>query len=160
MNISSLDPTYNAPIEVYADGACSGNPGPGGWGVILRWPHGLEKEFSGNESYTTNNRMELTAAIKGLEAIVPQAKVALYTDSMYLKDGMTQWLQKWKQDDWRDATSRGIKNLDLWKHLDRLSQHYQIEWHWIRGHSGHPENERADLLARNAILQYLMQKAN
>lgn len=146
-------------IEIFVDGACSGNPGPGGWGIIVRLPQGAEKELSGSEAHTTNNRMELMAAIKGLEAVEESQipKIALYTDSMYLRDGMTQWMPKWKQNDWFDAVNRGIKNLDLWQHLDQLSRKYEIQWHWIRGHSGHLENERADLLARNAIVQRMMQ---
>ena len=147
-----------AQIEIFVDGACSGNPGPGGWGVILRSAQGVEKELSGSEAHTTNNRMELMAAIKGLEALKIQAKVDLYTDSMYLRDGMTKWIPKWKQNNWLDAVTRGIKNLDLWQRLDQLSRQYDIEWHWIRGHSGHVENERADLLARNAIVQHMMQE--
>lgn len=149
-------------VELFVDGACSGNPGPGGWGALLRAsaPHSFEEEFYGNEAQTTNNRMELMAAIKGIEKIeglgLAPVRILIYTDSLYLRDGMTKWMAKWKQDQWSDALRRGIKNLDLWQCLDRLSQKYSIEWHWVRGHSGHAENERVDFLARNAIVQHLM----
>ena len=159
-NVTPMN-AFSPCIEIFVDGACSGNPGPGGWGVIMRLRQGAEKELSGSEAHTTNNRMELMAAIRGLEAVekCQGQKIALYTDSMYLRDGMKQWMPKWKQNDWLDAVSRGIKNLDLWRRLDELSQKHEIEWHWVRGHSGHPENERADLLARNAIVQRMMQGA-
>ncbi|MGI4852188.1 MAG: ribonuclease HI [Janthinobacterium lividum] len=147
-------------ISLYTDGACSGNPGPGGWGVFIRSPSGQETELSGSELMTTNNRMELMAAIKGLESLSASQEVAIYTDSMYLRDGMTKWIIKWKTNDWLDATQRNIKNLDLWRRLDQLAQEYKIHWHWVRGHSGHAENERADLLARNAIVQLMMQECS
>lgn len=144
-------------ITLYTDGACSGNPGPGGWGVVMRTISGQESELSGGEIMTTNNRMELMAAIKGLESLSSSQEVAIYTDSMYLRDGMTKWIIKWKANNWSDAIQRNIKNLDLWQRLNELAQHYTIHWHWVRGHAGHAENERADLLARNAIVQLMMQ---
>ena len=145
-------------IEIFVDGACSGNPGPGGWGALIRFSEGGDRELSGSEPSTTNNRMELMAAIKALESLGTfQGKIALYTDSLYLRDGMTQWMPKWKDNNWHDARKRGIKNLDLWEQLDRLNAQNEIEWHWVRGHSGHRENERVDLLARNAIVQRMMQ---
>ena len=144
-------------VSLYTDGACSGNPGPGGWGVLVRTAAGSETELSGGEMMTTNNRMELMAAIKGLESLSSPQEVALYTDSMYLRDGMTKWILKWKVNNWFDATQRKIKNLDLWQRLDQLAQHHKIDWHWVRGHAGHAENERVDVLARNAIVQLMMQ---
>jgi len=137
-------------VEIFTDGACSGNPGPGGWGVILR-SRGVEKELSGGETLTTNNRMELMAAIAGLEALKRPCRVRLYTDSQYLRDGITQWLPAWKARGWRTAAKAPVKNLDLWQHLEQAAAPHDIEWHWVRGHAGHPENERADALARGAI---------
>jgi ribonuclease HI len=137
-------------IEIFTDGACSGNPGPGGWGVILR-ARGVEKELSGGEPLTTNNRMELMAAIAGLEALNRPCRVKLYTDSQYLRDGITQWLPNWKARGWRTAGRTAVKNLDLWQRLEAAAALHEIEWIWVRGHAGHPENERADALARGAI---------
>jgi ribonuclease HI len=137
-------------IEIFTDGACSGNPGPGGWGVILR-ARGVEKELSGGEPLTTNNRMELMAAIAGLEALNRPCRVKLYTDSQYLRDGITQWLPNWKARGWRTAGKTAVKNLDLWQRLEAAAASHEIEWIWVRGHAGHPENERADALARGAI---------
>ncbi len=148
--------TQKNTVEIFTDGACSGNPGPGGWGVILRAESGEEKEFSGGETNTTNNRMELIAAIKGLEALKKPVFVKLYTDSKYLQNGMKLWLNKWKSNGWKTSGRDDVKNMDLWQMLDSLASQYEIEWHWIRGHSGHPENERADVLARNAIVQIMM----
>lgn len=139
-------------VEIYTDGACQGNPGPGGWGVILRYK-GVEKELAGYSPATTNNRMELQAAIEGLKALKRSMEVALYTDSQYLRDGITKWLPQWKSKGWRLSTKKPVKNQDLWEELDLLSQKHTIDWHWVRGHSGHPENERADELARQAILE-------
>ncbi len=137
-------------IEIYTDGACRGNPGPGGWGAILRY-NGREKELSGAEKLTTNNRMELMAAIKSLEALKRKCRVDLYTDSQYVRRGMTEWLKSWKLKQWRNSQNKPVKNADLWQELDSLAQKHEIHWHWVKGHAGHPENERADALATNAI---------
>ncbi len=133
-------------IEIFTDGACSGNPGPGGWGAILRW-NGHEKELSGGEAQTTNNRMEMMAAIMALETLRKPSAVKLYTDSEYLQKGVTQWMAGWKKKGWPAR----IKNQDLWKRIDSLMQTHKVEFHWVRGHDGHPENERADALARAGI---------
>jgi ribonuclease HI len=138
-------------VEIFTDGACSGNPGPGGWGVILR-ARGVEKELSGGEPLTTNNRMELRAAIAALEALKRPCRVKLYTDSQYLRDGITQWLPGWKARGWRTSGKTPVKNVDLWQRLEAAAAPHEIEWHWVRGHAGHPENERADALARAAII--------
>ena len=137
-------------VEIFTDGACSGNPGPGGWGAILRFVE-VEKELAGGEPVTTNNRMELMAAIAGLEALKRPCRVRLYTDSQYLRDGITRWLPAWKARGWRTAAKAAVKNIDLWQRLEAAAAPHQIEWHWVRGHAGHPENERADALARGAI---------
>jgi ribonuclease HI len=137
-------------VEVFTDGACSGNPGPGGWGVILRF-RGVEKELSGFEPATTNNRMELMAAIAGLEALTRPCRVRLYTDSQYLRDGITRWINAWKVRGWRTADKKPVKNVDLWQRLEAVAARHRVEWMWVRGHAGHPENERADALARAAI---------
>jgi ribonuclease HI len=134
------------PVEIFTDGACSGNPGPGGWGAILRYA-GHEKELSGYEAQTTNNRMELMAAIKALEALKQSCKVDVYTDSSYVQQGVMEWLKGWKAKGWPAR----IKNKDLWLELDAQLQKHEVKFHWIRGHAGHPENERADELARKAI---------
>jgi len=133
-------------VEMYTDGACSGNPGPGGWGTIMRW-NGHEKELSGGERETTNNRMELMAVIKGLEALSRRCRVELYTDSQYVQKGVTEWMAGWKRKGWPDR----IKNQDLWQELDALIAKHDVKMHWVRGHDGHPENERADALARAAV---------
>ncbi|KTC88983.1 ribonuclease HI [Fluoribacter dumoffii] len=137
-------------IEIYTDGACKGNPGPGGWGVLLRYK-GQEKTLYGGETHTTNNRMELMAAIKGLEALKRPCTVDLYTDSQYLRQGMTEWLANWKSNGWRNSKKEPVKNADLWKLLDELASRHQIKWHWVKGHSGHIENDRVDALANQAI---------
>lgn len=137
-------------IEIYTDGACKGNPGPGGWGAILRF-NSQEKELKGAEPHTTNNRMELMAAIQGLMALTRPCEVALYTDSQYLRQGMMGWLAQWKKSGWRNSKKEPVKNMDLWQQLDALAQRHKITWHWVKGHSGHPENERADTLANEAI---------
>jgi ribonuclease HI len=139
-------------VELFVDGACSGNPGPGGWGAILRW-RGHEKELSGGAPDTTNNRMELSAAIEGLNAITRPAHVRVTTDSMYVRDGITKWLHSWKKRGWKTADKKPVKNEDLWRALDEAAQRHEVEWHWVRGHNGHPENERADALARAAIAE-------
>ncbi len=137
-------------IDIFTDGACSGNPGPGGWGVILRW-RGTERELSGGAPETTNNRMELMAAIAGLESLTRPVKARVHTDSRYVKDGITLWIAKWKQNGWKTAAKKPVKNADLWQRLELAVGAHDVEWHWIRGHTGHPENERADALARAAI---------
>ena len=133
-------------IEIFTDGACSGNPGPGGWGAILRW-NGHEKELSGGEAETTNNRMEMMAVIKALEAVTRRSKIKLYTDSTYVQKGVTEWMKGWKAKGW----PKKIKNQDLWLQIDALVQKHDVAFHWVRGHDGHPENERADALAVAAI---------
>lgn len=137
-------------VEIFTDGACSGNPGPGGWGAILRaGPH--EKELSGGERATTNNRMELMAAIAALESLKRPSQVALHTDSTYLRDGITRWIHGWRRNGWKTAAKKPVKNVDLWQRLGEAIARHEIEWHWVKGHAGHPENERADALARMAI---------
>lgn len=137
-------------VEVFTDGACSGNPGPGGWGAILRW-RGNEKELSGGEADTTNNRMELMAAISALEALKRRMTVDLTTDSTYVRDGITKWMKAWKARGWKTADKKPVKNRDLWERLDAAVQRHDVDWHWVKGHAGHAENERCDELAREAI---------
>ena len=137
-------------VEIYTDGACRGNPGPGGWGVLLRFGDN-EKELCGGEYNTTNNRMELTAAIKGLTAIKKGSIVTLTTDSKYVRNGITQWITNWKNKGWKTANKQQVKNQDLWQQLDELAQNHDITWQWVRGHSGHRENEIADMLANRGI---------
>ena len=139
-------------VEIYTDGACRGNPGPGGWGAILRYD-GQEKELYGGERETTNNRMELMAAIMALESLKRACQVRLTTDSEYVKKGISEWMHAWKRRGWRTADKKPVKNKDLWLRLDAAVQQHEIEWHWVRGHSGHPENERADQLANRGIDQ-------
>ena len=134
-------------VELYTDGACSGNPGPGGWGCILRFK-GVEKELYGGENPTTNNRMEMMAVLSGLNALTRPCTVEVYTDSEYVKKGMTEWLRGWKARGWKTADKKPVKNDDLWKMLDEAASRHRVSWHWVRGHAGHPENERADELAR------------
>lgn len=137
-------------VVIYTDGACSGNPGPGGWGAILMsGPH--RKELSGAEVQTTNNRMELMAAIEALGALKKPSEVELWTDSAYVRDGITKWIKGWKRNGWQTADKKPVKNADLWQALDSARARHTIEWHWLKGHAGHPENERADELAREAI---------
>jgi ribonuclease HI len=135
-----------AVVEIYADGACKGNPGPGGWGVILLFG-GRRKELHGGEVATTNNRMELTAVIEGLGALKRRSRVRVYTDSQYVQKGISEWIHQWKKKGWRTADRKAVKNDDLWRRLDELASGHAVEWHWVKGHAGHPENERADLLA-------------
>lgn len=137
-------------VEAWTDGACRGNPGPGGWGVILR-AQGHEKQLYGGEPHTTNNRMELTAAIRALEALKRPCQVRITTDSQYVKKGITEWLPNWKRRGWKTADNKPVKNDDLWKELDSMSNRHQVEWAWVRGHVGHPENELADQLANRGI---------
>lgn len=139
------------PVEIYTDGACSGNPGPGGWGALLRY-RGTEKTLSGGEAATTNNRMELMAVIASLEALKRPTQVSLFTDSRYVMDGVLSWLARWKSNGWRTAARKPVKNVDLWQRLDAAQAGHDIEWHWVKGHSGHPENEQVDALARDAIV--------
>ena len=137
-------------VEIFSDGACSGNPGPGGYGTLLRFGD-VEKEFSGYAPETTNNRMELTGAIVGLEALNRPCRVRLVTDSQYLVKGMTEWLAGWQRNNWKNSKKEAVLNRDLWERLLELSQIHRIEWVWVRGHAGHPENERCDALARREI---------
>jgi ribonuclease HI len=141
-------------VEAFTDGACRGNPGPGGWGVLLR-AGGRERTLHGGEAHTTNNRMEMTAAIRALEALRRPCKVRLVTDSRYLVQGIRDWLPQWKRRGWRTADGKPVKNVDLWQRLDELAGQHQVEWCWVRGHSGHPENERADQLANLGIDELL-----
>lgn len=137
-------------VEIYTDGACRGNPGPGGWGVLLR--HGtVAKEMHGGAVLTTNNQMELMAAIQGLEALTAPCHVTLYTDSKYVLDGITRWIHGWKRNGWRTASKAAVKNAELWQRLDLANARHEVEWRWVKGHSGHPENERADQLANRGI---------
>ena len=137
-------------VDVFTDGACSGNPGPGGWGAILRYG-GKEKELSGAADHTTNNRMEMMAAIAALETLTRPSRVRVHTDSTYLRDGITRWIASWKAKGWKTADKKPVKNVDLWHRLEAALERHSVEWHWVRGHSGHAENERADALARQAL---------
>ncbi len=137
-------------VEIFTDGACSGNPGPGGWGAVLRYG-AHEKELKGGETPTTNNRMELMAAIAALEALKRPCRVHIHTDSQYLRDGITRFIHGWKSRGWKTADKKPVKNIDLWQRLDAATKPHQVEWFWVRGHAGHPENERADALARAGI---------
>lgn len=139
-------------VEIFTDGACKGNPGPGGWGAILR-AGGHEKELSGAEPGTTNNRMELMAAIQALKALTRPCEVVLHTDSQYVRDGITKWVHGWQRNGWRTADRKPVKNAELWQALLEAAAPHQVEWRWVRGHAGHPENERADQLACAAALQ-------
>jgi ribonuclease HI len=149
----SKEPSPRRPVvEIFTDGACSGNPGPGGWAAILRC-RGVEKELSGFEPTTTNNRMEMTAAIRALEALTRPCRVRLVSDSQYLRDGITKWIRAWKARGWRTAAGDPVKNVDLWQRLERAMAPHTVEWCWVRGHAGHPENMRADALARARIAE-------
>jgi ribonuclease HI len=139
-----------AVVEIYADGACKGNPGRGGWGVLLR-AGGREKEICGGEAQTTNNRMELMAVIEGLRSLKARSKVRVTTDSQYVQKGITEWIHGWKRRGWLTADRKPVKNVDLWKMLDEAARAHHVEWHWVKGHAGHPENERADALANKGI---------
>jgi len=139
-------------VEIFTDGACSGNPGPGGWGAILRFG-AVEKELNGSEEHTTNNRMELMAAIRGIEAVKRPCEIHLHTDSEYLRQGITTWIHSWKKKGWKTADKKPVKNVDLWQRLEAAIETHHVKWHWVKGHSGHAENERADELARLAIRQ-------
>lgn len=146
-----------ASVEIFTDGACSGNPGPGGWGAILRYGT-VEKELSGGEASTTNNRMEMMAAISALEALKRPMRVDLHTDSQYLRQGITQWIRGWKRNGWLTADRKPVKNAELWQRLEQALSTHEITWHWVKGHAGHPENERADALARAAMAPFKPKK--
>jgi ribonuclease HI len=137
-------------IEIYTDGACRGNPGPGGWGVLLRAGE-HQKELWGGEEHTTNNRMEMTAVIEGLSALKRPSQVVLTTDSQYVRKGITEWIEGWKRKNWQTAARKPVKNVELWKLIDQLASEHTIDWQWVKGHSGHPENERVDQLANRGI---------
>ncbi len=139
-----------APVEIYTDGACKGNPGPGGWGALLRC-RGHERELYGGEPSTTNNRMELTAVIRALEALTRTSTVVVHTDSQYVQKGISEWLPGWKARRWLTADRKPVKNVDLWQALDALTARHRVQWRWVRGHNGHPENERADALANRGV---------
>jgi len=138
------------PVRIYTDGACKGNPGPGGWGAVVRM-EGEERELFGGEPQTTNNRMELTAVIRALELLKHPCHIEVYTDSQYVQKGISDWLHDWKRRGWRTADKKSVKNEDLWRELDRLAGPHRIAWHWVKGHAGHPENERADALANRGV---------
>ena len=133
-------------VEIFTDGACRGNPGPGGWAALLR-RGATEREISGGERETTNNRMELVAAIRALEALTKPCRVRLFTDSAYVRDGITRWIHKWRLNGWRTSDKKPVKNAELWQELVEAAEPHRVEWHWVRGHSGHPENDRVDALA-------------
>ena len=137
-------------VQIFTDGACKGNPGVGGWGAVLRFGE-REKELCGGVPHTTNNRMELTAVIESLRALRGRCMVAVYTDSQYVQRGISEWLSSWKKRGWRTASKEPVKNEDLWRELDALAQQHEVSWHWVKGHAGHPENERADALANEGI---------
>lgn len=142
-----------ARVEIFTDGACSGNPGIGGWGALLRYKD-IEKELSGAELQTTNNRMELTAVIEALKALKTECNITLYTDSKYVMNGINEWLENWKKNGWKTSNKKNaVKNIDLWQQLDELIKKHEIRWVWVKGHNGHPENERVDSLARNEVLK-------
>ncbi|MFN3934902.1 ribonuclease HI [Parvibaculum sp.] len=144
-------------VDLYTDGACSGNPGPGGWGVLMLYK-GNEKELCGGEPATTNNRMELMAAIQGLEALKRGVKVRIHTDSTYVKDGITKWIHGWKKNGWKTSDRKPVKNAELWQRLETAIERHDVSWHWVKGHSDHPENDRADALARQGMAPYLAGK--
>ncbi len=141
-------------VEAFTDGACKGNPGPGGWGVLLRW-RGHERELYGGEPETTNNRMELMAVIMALESLKRPVSIRISTDSRYVQQGVTVWLPRWRRNGWLTADRQPVKNRDLWERLDQASTRHQVEWHWVRGHAGHPDNERADRLANQGLQSVL-----
>lgn len=137
-------------VEIFTDGACSGNPGPGGWGAILHW-NGITRELYGGEPDTTNNRMELTAAINALNALKEPCAIDLYTDSVYVRDGISNWIEGWKAREWKTSAKKPVKNAELWQALDFARARHRVNWHWVKGHAGHPENERCDELARKGV---------
>jgi ribonuclease HI len=141
----------SAPVVIYTDGACKGNPGPGGWGALLRYGS-VEKELYGGEALTTNNRMELTAVIRALEALKRRSEVAVFTDSQYVRQGIMQWIHNWKKNGWKTSDRKPVKNADLWQELDALAGRHEVEWHWVKGHATDPDNIRADALANLGVL--------
>ena len=145
-------------VNIYTDGACSGNPGPGGWGAVVVLD-GVQEDFLGGEAHTTNNRMEMMAAIQALEKLPKQCQVDLFTDSMYVRDGLNRWMPNWKKNGWLTADKKPVKNKDLWQRLDAIQEKHAITWHWVKGHSGHVMNERADDLARSAIVREAFKSA-
>lgn len=145
-------------VELFTDGACKGNPGPGGWGALLRLGD-RERELSGGERDTTNNRMELMAAIQALESLKRGTKVRIHTDSTYVKDGITKWIHNWKKNGWKNAAKQPVKNAELWRRLEAALETHDVSWHWVKGHSDHPENDRADALARQGMTPYLSNPA-
>ena len=140
-------------VVIHSDGACRGNPGPGGWGATIQYST-IRREIFGGETATTNNRMELTAVIRALEALTRHSRVRVYTDSQYVQKGISEWIRAWKRRDWKTADRKPVKNVDLWRRLDELNASHEVEWRWVKGHAGHPENERADVLANKAIPGY------
>jgi ribonuclease HI len=145
------------PVIIHTDGACSGNPGPGGWGVVMDW-NGTRKELKGGEALTTNNRMELMAAIEALNALTRACKVEMHVDSVYVKDGISKWIHGWKKNGWKTADKKPVKNVELWQALDEAIKRHEITWHWVKGHVGHPENERADELAREGMAPFKVRR--
>ncbi len=145
-------------VEIFTDGACSGNPGPGGWGALMRY-NGKVKELAGGEALTTNNRMELTAAIEALKALKVPCRVELHTDSEYVRNGISGWIEGWKRNGWRTADKKPVKNAELWQALDEARRRHDVRWHWVKGHAGHPENERADALAREGMAPFKPKRA-
>ncbi len=154
-----MSPQGKPQIEIYTDGACSGNPGPGGWGAILM-SGSHRKELCGGEAETTNNRMELFAAIAALEQLKKPSVVDLHTDSAYLRNGITQWIHGWKRNGWRTADKKPVKNAELWQRLEAAARRHDMTWHWVKGHAGHPQNERADELAREGMAPFIKQRAS
>ncbi len=152
--LQGVNATRTGVVEIFTDGACKGNPGVGGWGALLRY-NGHTRELCGGEKLTTNNRMELLAVIRALEALTKPCEVRLHTDSIYVQKGISEWIHSWKKRDWRTADKKPVKNDDLWKELDRLAQRHKIEWLWVRGHSGHDGNEQADMLANKGVQSVL-----
>lgn len=151
-DLSSADsPAGGAAVSIYTDGACKGNPGPGGWGALLKW-NGHERELFGGEGNTTNNRMELLAVISALGVLTRPCEIDVYTDSQYVQKGIAEWISSWKRRGWKTADKKPVKNSDLWMRLDELAGKHRVRWHWVRGHAGHPENERADGLANRGVL--------
>ena len=153
MSEAAAKPSRGDAVVIHTDGACSGNPGPGGWGALLEWG-GREKELKGGEADTTNNRMEMMAAIAALEALTRPCTVELYTDSNYLKGGITGWIHGWKKNGWKTADKKPVKNVDLWQRLEAALERHTVSWHWVKGHAGHTENERADQLAREGMAPF------
>jgi len=149
---SRMTKTTKSRVRIYTDGACRGNPGPGGWGVVLQW-NGHEKELCGGERSTTNNRMELMAAIQALESLTRPCAVELFTDSQYVRKGITEWIRGWKAKGWKTSANKPVKNVDLWKRLVDAESRHDVKWHWVKGHAGHPGNERADELANRGLEQ-------